>query len=242
AVCAAEYMPLVERLWLPIKGVPRSLWRNVTFWKDVASAKRIGDACKKTMEHGKVVDETLLALIAEADSLMAQHALAHGDDLTSLASSQPAVVVAIETMLHHLGSIESALDEASGQRYRLGQQQIAQPALSETDIVQELLQVANDLELIDEYGLMDLDADLRAGMSEDLSKVARLTQDLRGHGASMSMLRQQMPLRQRLLQPPSEPASHVLLATARVVEDITARVTRLKNALENEVTLDSMPQ
>lgn len=70
AECLASCMPLLERAWLPLKTLPRSVLRSLTFWKDVIQAKRTADECKPLVNRGKVLDQDLDELIKEADRVL----------------------------------------------------------------------------------------------------------------------------------------------------------------------------
>lgn len=67
SVSMSMNMPLLERAWIPVKGVPRSIWQSATFWVDLIKAKRASDACRPLVDRGQVLDPALGALLDEVE-------------------------------------------------------------------------------------------------------------------------------------------------------------------------------
>lgn len=73
SACHREYMPALERAWVPVKGIPRSIMKSLTFWKDVIRAKQANDSGNNMVRNGKMIDSDLNDAIAEAESFLREH-------------------------------------------------------------------------------------------------------------------------------------------------------------------------
>jgi len=73
SACHREYMPLLERVWVPVKGIPRSIMKSLMFWKDIIQAKQANDRCRDIVRNGKMIDAALGEAIAQAKSFLMEH-------------------------------------------------------------------------------------------------------------------------------------------------------------------------
>lgn len=65
AACHRQYMPALERWLVPLKGIPRSVIRSLTFWRDVTQAKSEREKCRPLM-----ADPELQQLVRNAEQLL----------------------------------------------------------------------------------------------------------------------------------------------------------------------------
>ena len=70
AACHRQYMPALERALVPLKGIPRSIKRAMTFWRDVIQAKSEREKCKQMVDGERFVDQELGNLIGNAEQLL----------------------------------------------------------------------------------------------------------------------------------------------------------------------------
>lgn len=102
SACMAMYMPALERAWVPVKGIPRSIWQSVTFWKDVIKSKRIADECRPIINRGKVQDPVLAALINLAETELAKHKPAEDEGLGTTVEEAADESSVVAPMVHKI--------------------------------------------------------------------------------------------------------------------------------------------
>ena len=96
AACHRQYMPALERVLVPLKGIPRSIKRAMTFWRDVIRAKNEREKCRKMVDGERFADPELGNLISNAERLL-----------------RPAEALSIqsESVIDHSESRDTALSE-----------------------------------------------------------------------------------------------------------------------------------
>lgn len=70
AACHRQYMPALERWLVPLKGIPRSVIRSLTFWRDVIRAKTAREKCRQIVDGETFVDPELQRLVSNAERFL----------------------------------------------------------------------------------------------------------------------------------------------------------------------------
>lgn len=87
AACHRQYMPALERVLVPLKGIPRSIIRSMTFWRDIIRAKTEREKCRRIID-GKDYRELLEKVEAKLRSLTTddKHAVAEAEHFSDAES------------------------------------------------------------------------------------------------------------------------------------------------------------
>lgn len=70
AACHRQYMPALERWLVPLKGIPRSIIKSMTFWRDVIQAKKEREKCRRIVDGENFADPEFQQLVQKAEQLL----------------------------------------------------------------------------------------------------------------------------------------------------------------------------